>query len=142
MVVLTRQEKAVLYFLLAFLLVGGLVNVYRRRALENKTRDPAAEAFLRQFRQLSEAPARAPVGVGRDTTGEDTPALLKLDLNAASAEDLQRLPRVGPVMAQRIIAYREQKGGFRRVEELLKIKGIGEKTLAKLRPHLYIRESK
>lgn len=57
-----------------------------------------------------------------------------IGLNTASAAQLESLPRVGPKMAQRIVEYRAIRGGFRRVEELREVKGIGAKTLEQLRP--------
>jgi competence protein ComEA len=57
-----------------------------------------------------------------------------VDLNTADAERLGLLPGIGPSMAGRIIEFRDEHGPFRRVEDLLKIKGIGEKSFQKLRP--------
>jgi len=56
-----------------------------------------------------------------------------VDLNRATVEDLERLPDIGPAMAQKIVEYRRQHGRFRRVEDLLQVKGIGPKTLEGLR---------
>ena len=53
--------------------------------------------------------------------------LLVLNLNTATLMELETLPGVGPVLARRIVEFREKKGGFRRVEELLVIPGISEK---------------
>jgi competence protein ComEA len=58
-----------------------------------------------------------------------------IDVNRASAEELQRLPGVGPVMAARIIADRQKKP-FAAVEDLRRVSGIGPKTLEKLRPYV------
>lgn len=56
-----------------------------------------------------------------------------LALNRASANDLEGLPGVGPVLAERIVAYREQNGPFTDVEDLLQVGGIGEAKLASIR---------
>lgn len=56
-----------------------------------------------------------------------------LDLNRASAAELEKLPGIGPVLAQRIVEWRETHGPFKSVEDLLAIPGIGAKTLEKLR---------
>ena len=56
-----------------------------------------------------------------------------VDLNRAEATDLERLPGVGPVLAQRIVDHRESNGPFRSVEDLLDVPGIGEAKLAQMR---------
>lgn len=57
-----------------------------------------------------------------------------IDLNRATLHELEQLPRVGPKIAKRIIAFREAYGPFRSVEELLSVRGIGPKTLELMRP--------
>ncbi|WP_314840971.1 ComEA family DNA-binding protein [Rothia mucilaginosa] len=57
-----------------------------------------------------------------------------VNINTATAEELQTLPRIGPAMAQRIIAWRETHGGFRSVDELDAVPGIGPSMLENLRP--------
>lgn len=64
----------------------------------------------------------------------------RLDPNKATSEQLQTLPGIGPVLAARIIEYRETVSQFVILEDLLAVKGIGEKTLAKIRPYLYIKQ--
>lgn len=56
-----------------------------------------------------------------------------VDLNAADAAALETLPRIGPALAERIIAWREDNGGFTSVEDLLAVPGIGDKMLESLR---------
>jgi competence protein ComEA len=64
---------------------------------------------------------------------EDTPTK-KININSASAKELQKLPQVGAVIAQRIVDYREKHGKFSKIEEIMKVKGIGEKMFLKIKP--------
>ena len=57
------------------------------------------------------------------------PELAPLDLNAAPAEELAELPGIGPELARRIVAYREEHGPFDTVEELMEVSGIGQGKL-------------
>ena len=66
------------------------------------------------------------------------PPAKPIDLNVASVKELQQLPGVGPVTAQRIIEMREKSGRFRRVEDLLAIRGISQKKLDALKPYVTI----
>lgn len=64
---------------------------------------------------------------------QDTQAK-KIDINSASVQDFQKLPRIGAVVAQRIVDFREKNGKFTKIEEIMKVKGIGEKTFLKIKP--------
>ncbi len=57
----------------------------------------------------------------------------KLDLNTATAEELQKLPGIGEVLSQAIVEYREEHGPFQSVEELLQVPGIGQGRLENIR---------
>jgi len=57
-----------------------------------------------------------------------------VDLNSASVADLESLPGVGRRTAERIIEYRQKNGSFKKIEELMNVKGIGEKSFLKLKP--------
>lgn len=62
----------------------------------------------------------------------------KVNLNTAGLDELQKLPSVGPKVAQRILDYRKQNGNFKKVEDLMKVRGIGEKTFLKMKDRLTI----
>ncbi len=66
----------------------------------------------------------------------------KININTATKTEFQKLPNIGPKKAERIIKYRLEHGDFKRIEDLIKIKGIGKKTVEKLRPHITIELTK
>lgn len=59
-----------------------------------------------------------------------------VNINTASSEELQLLPRVGPALAGRIIEFREANGPFQTIDEILAVKGIGENSFKKLEPFI------
>lgn len=52
----------------------------------------------------------------------------KININTADAKKLTKLEKIGPVLAKRIIKYREENGPFKKIEDIMKVKGIGKKT--------------
>lgn len=61
-----------------------------------------------------------------------------LSLNRASAAELQQIPGIGPKRAAAIVRFRQKSGPFRRVEDLLAIRGISRKLLEKIRPYVFV----
>lgn len=72
------------------------------------------------FAQQEQLPAAAPKST--------------INLNTATIDQLASLPGVGPKTAERIVEYRTKNGGFKKIEELMNVKGIGEKSFLKIKP--------
>lgn len=86
---------------------------------------PVRQADTSMMR-LSQAEPVTVAGVGR------------VDINRGSAQDLQRLPGIGPVLAERVIQYRREHGKFASIRDIQNVKGIGVKRFAQLEPYLHI----
>jgi competence protein ComEA len=84
---------------------------------------PAASAAQNQ----SPAPAAA------------APGKPLLNLNAATVDQLESLPGIGRKTAERILEYRTKNGGFKRIEDLMNVKGVGEKSFLKLKPLIVVK---
>lgn len=76
---------------------------------------------------LTQLPERRPQKFSPQSTK------ISLDVNRASQQDFERLPGIGPVLAGRIIEYRDARGGFRDIEQLRRVKGVGKKTFERIR---------
>ncbi len=66
------------------------------------------------------------------------PPATVIDINKATVDDLQKLPGIGPSLAKQIVVYRQKNGPFRRVEDLMVIKGIGIKKWKAIRPYVKV----
>lgn len=88
----------------------------------------------------------APGWLGQSRAADNPPAGASaskaIDINQATEEELTAIPGIGEATAKRIVEFRQQNGPFGRVEDLLKIKGIGEKSLEKMRPHIKVSKTK
>lgn len=78
---------------------------------------------------------------GTQTDGETQNKDGRIDLNTATMEQLQLLPGVGEVTAQRIVDYRTEHNGFTSVEELMEVKGIGEKKFAEMKQYVKVEQA-
>ncbi len=65
--------------------------------------------------------------------------LKSVDINTANYEEIQTLPGIGPILAKRIIEYRENYGPFLEPEDLIKVKGIGRKKLERIKEFIIIK---
>ncbi|MBC7228166.1 MAG: ComEA family DNA-binding protein [Thermoflexales bacterium] len=111
---------------------------------------PAPDADLERINLARELQDQQQIYVPR--RGEETPvptisegvptstasAQPLINVNTATAEELQKLPRVGPALAQRIVAYREMYGPFKTPEDLMQVPGIGEAIFAAIRDFITV----
>ena len=130
----TRREESVLLFLVVSFVVGMGVKFYRSYWA------PLPALVAEKNISLSSIEKNAGEGEGRGVKTKITTR--KVFLNTATQEDLERLPGIGPVTAGRIIEYRREKGFFSSLEELTKVKGVGQKTVEKLKPYLKLKGRK
>jgi competence protein ComEA len=89
---------------------------------------------------LSQSPAAAQEKAAKPKG--PSAAVTPVNLNTATAAELQALPGVGAATAKLIIEHRQKNGGFKKVEELMNIKGIGEKSFLKLKPMVTVSPEK
>lgn len=106
---LTRQEQLIVIFLLVGLLLGSGVSLYKKQ----RASQPQRIQLVKVKNKFQ-----------------------KININQATREEIERLPYIGPSLAERIIQYRQREGGFRSIEDLKKVKGIGEKNLEKIKPYV------
>ena len=131
---ISRFEKGVLLLTAGFVLFSAGWFLSGQRAAEPYTVTVEAAP--------EEPPAPDP---SLETAGEDgrPDSLLPgevINVNAAGAGDLDRLPGIGPAKAEAILAYREEHGPFQTVDGLLEVSGIGPVTLENLRPYVSVGE--
>ncbi|MBN1353215.1 MAG: helix-hairpin-helix domain-containing protein [Candidatus Omnitrophica bacterium] len=132
MIKFTKDEKIAILFLLAVLFIGSSVfyckktDVLHKMALSafNPTsgREPLAACLPNASRRQ-----------GREGATPNITAFGKVDINRATRDELVRIKNIGPVLAGRIISYREKEGPFSRIEDIKRVKGIGEKKYEKIK---------
>ncbi len=126
----TRQETLAIAFLTGALLIGQAVRWYRSsgpaQVPATDYRAVDSEFVARAELPEEEVPARATLSPGC------------VDINTATFEQLTSLPGIGPVTAEKILRFRNESGPFERAEDLLEVKGIGPKKLARIRPYLRV----
>ena len=128
----TRQESTVILFLLVSLLVGGVVFLLRGyRPLEVSSPEETRSIQRPDIAEMVEKTTQDKEEHKRKLEG-------KININTASAGEFQLLPRIGPSLSQRILAYREAQGGFKSIEDLKEVKGIGDKTFQRIREHITV----
>lgn len=110
----------------------------RRSDFTVRTQYAATEDALLEGGDGSETSGTQAEEAASSDTEDGSQEPLRVDLNTADAEELQRLPGIGPARAEAIIQYREGRGMFVSVDELLYVPGIGEELYNDIRDYVYI----
>jgi comEA protein len=158
---LTKQEQGIALFLIFALTVGAVFELYRRYTGDADfplVNGEVIEEFQRRAAEIDEQNSgdnAVGASVGRvvppaatkqiesslgwgDLVPTENLERFLVNINTAGQQELQRIPRVGPVTAQKIIDLRLAKGGFTSIEQLVEVRGIGNATLEKIRPYITI----
>lgn len=111
---LSKRERFIVLFLIAFLVAGSAITLYRK---SNSVVDVKIRAF--DYEDLSGS-------------------VKKININNADESVLMRLPGVGKALAGRIVEYRNRQGNFRSIEEIKKIKGVKESLFVRIKDNITI----
>ena len=112
MIKFTKDEKTVILFLLAVLSIGIGVHYYKKA-------NPSSCQII-------------------DFYEKKITSFKKININKANREELVKIKNIGPVLAERIVAYREKYGSFEKAEDIKNVKGIGEKTYEQMKKQIVL----
>jgi competence ComEA-like helix-hairpin-helix protein len=137
----TKNEINVILFLILTFLGGLAVRWYQESAAPDERFDYSDQdrVFIERSRTLlSQAGENPAQGTGSAPAPKKagTPLPKSISLNTASADELVLLPGIGRTYAERIVQYRREHGPFHSIDELTRVKGIGKKTLDRIRVYL------
>lgn len=135
----TKEEISVLLFLIFFTLIGIAFNIYHSSFQPEETNNQFEKTDLDSI--LVAVFNDEKVEKSESFSNKKEVEILKkksIDLNKASVEELSRLPGIGEKTAQKIVDYRKQFGGFKKIEDIMKIERIGPNLFEKIKDYIII----
>ena len=165
---LTKQEQGIAMFLILGLVVGSIFELYRSYAgqadlpkvdqnliarFEQEAEQPGPAGVAENQASAIAERGIQPSGLRKSNETKVQPSTTEakkavevndprdkflINLNTATQQELQKIPRIGPATAQKIIDFRLTNGAFTNVEQLTEVKGIGKSTLERIRPHVTV----
>lgn len=140
MTLFTEREKHVILFLVCTLILGYGVKLYQGSHLYDDFKPVTLiekETFEKRATLAYDISKREGLNSSESSTEKDyKPQTEIININTAEKQNLVKLPKIGIVTAERIIRFRDDYGPFKSLDDLLKVKGIGPKTLEKLKPQI------
>ena len=156
----TKQEKIFICFLLFGVLAGGGLELYQSnfKTISKITQNDSIEDIEKEIHEratlIDSLLDERTIAVDEEkiantnketSTKEANPksnqTSFPVEINRATFDELVRIPQIGRVIANRIIEYRSTEGEFKDIEELIQIKGIGEKKLKAIKQYIYIEQN-
>lgn len=125
----SQLQIKTLIFLFGVLIIGVGVKYWH----DNRPLPEVNPELKKRFLAISDSLNLAETSQKKSKASEVTSSRnAKININTATRAELQSLPGIGPVLGERLIKFRDERGGFQSIEDILKIKGIGRNTLEKL----------
>jgi len=128
---LTQLEKTAFGFLGALIVIGGIL--FGLKVQQHRSGNQTAEAEIRRIAALTPRTALAKVAARED---DSVPGVDKINVNTATAKDIDAIPGVGKTLAERIVEFRQSHGRIQDMNELLGVQGISPKKLETLNRYL------
>jgi competence protein ComEA len=133
---LTKSESVVFLFLIIAFVSGLLIKFLRGDVVNEATSNKFDySVFDSEFEKRS-AEIERYVKVSKDVDSVTDASTFKVNINTATKEELMKLPGIGEQTAERIIQHRKLYGDFKRIEDIMNVKGIGQKKFEKIKRYL------
>jgi competence protein ComEA len=133
---LTKSESVVFWFLIIAFVSGLLIKFLRGDVVNEATSNKFDySVFDSEFEKRS-AEIERYVKVSKDADSVTDASTFKVNINTATKEELMKLPGIGEQTAERIIQHRKLYGDFKRIEDIMNVKGIGQKKFEKIKRYL------